>query len=159
MKHYITIYGHHRVDIHGRHRFVHHLVYECWNGPIPPNMQINHYDDDKDNNNVENLYAGTQKDNIRDWIANNHRKGNLYTLVILEKKTGKILRFCPSSDFMKYAGHYQENKGVSRSLKRKWFSENFELICFERGVTTMADECKPVGRILSPSEAHRTSQF
>ncbi len=121
MKHYITIDGHHRIDIHGKHRLVHHLVYECWCGPIPSNMQINHYDDDKDNNSAENLYAGTQKDNIRDCIANNHRKGHLYALVVREKATGETLRFCPSSDFMEYAGHTQCNKGVSRALKRKWF--------------------------------------
>ena len=27
LKHAVTIDGHHRVDIHGRHKFVHRLVY------------------------------------------------------------------------------------------------------------------------------------
>ena len=73
LKHNIDIDGYHRVDIHGKHKKVHRLVYQYWIGPIPNNKQVNHKDDDKNNNRIENLYLGTQKQNISDTIKKNHR--------------------------------------------------------------------------------------
>lgn len=34
MRHEITYDGHHRVQIHGKHKFVHRLVYELFVGPL-----------------------------------------------------------------------------------------------------------------------------
>lgn len=42
---------------------IHRLVYEAFNGPIPKGLVINHIDENKVNNNIENLEAITQKEN------------------------------------------------------------------------------------------------
>lgn len=43
---------------------VHRLVYEAFNGQIPEGMQVNHIDEDKSNNSLENLNLMTPKQNI-----------------------------------------------------------------------------------------------
>ena len=43
---------------------VHRLVYSAFNGEIPSRMQVNHIDEDKMNNKLENLNLMTCKENI-----------------------------------------------------------------------------------------------
>ena len=152
-----TASGHQRVDIYGKHTFIHRMVYQTWIGNVPNGLQINHRDDNKDNNHYSNLYAGTQKENIQDCVRNGNRQGNIKTLTVKDKKTGEILSFTPASKFYEYAGHSCKSGSVRKAFKRDWFKERYEVIEFKQGrVTTMDDECNPVGRILSPLEAHRT---
>ena len=42
---------------------MHRLVYEAFNGEIPEGMQVNHIDENKINNNVDNLNLMTPKEN------------------------------------------------------------------------------------------------
>ena len=42
---------------------VHRLVWEAFKGPIPDGLQINHIDEDKTNNKLENLELVTPKEN------------------------------------------------------------------------------------------------
>lgn len=42
---------------------IHHLVYMTFVGNIPDGMQVNHIDEDKDNNSVDNLNLMTAKEN------------------------------------------------------------------------------------------------
>ena len=45
-------------------KLIHRLMYEAFIGDIPEGMQINHIDGDKTNNNINNLEAITQHENI-----------------------------------------------------------------------------------------------
>lgn len=152
LKHAITIYGYHRVDIHGKHKYVHKLVYLTWIGEIPEGKQINHKDDNKDNNHFSNLYAGTQKENINDCINNDHRCGFTYYLTIFDKKENKVLTFCPAKKFIEYSGHSNKSGNLNKFFSKKWFKSRYDIIEFKRinnreelkSVTTMDDECNPV---------------
>lgn len=42
---------------------VHRLVYEAFNGEIPENLQVNHIDENKTNNSIENLNLLSPKEN------------------------------------------------------------------------------------------------
>lgn len=117
LKHYIDIDGYHRVDIHGEHIKVHRLVYHVWINKLKENEQINHKDDNKNNNNVINLYSGTQKDNIDDCFKNNHRVGNVKCILIYDKLENKIIRFPNCKEFLEYSGHPQKNGSFSRCKK------------------------------------------
>lgn len=44
---------------------VHRLVYESFKGEIPKDMEINHIDYDRLNNNIENLEVLSHADNVR----------------------------------------------------------------------------------------------
>lgn len=48
---------------------VHKLVYEAFIGDIPEGMQVNHIDENKENNTVENLNLMTPKENINHGTA------------------------------------------------------------------------------------------
>ena len=52
---------------------VHRLVYEAFNGKIPEGMQVNHIDEDKSNNSIENLNVMTCKENVN-WGTGNERR-------------------------------------------------------------------------------------
>ena len=53
-------------------KLVHRLVYEAFNGEIPEGMQVNHIDEDKTNNRLDNLNLMTPKENIN-WGTRNER--------------------------------------------------------------------------------------
>ena len=125
IKHYIDADGYHRVDIHRKHKKVHRLVYEVWKSQSIENVQINHKDDNKDNNNIENLYAGTQRENIADCIKNKHRKGHIIPIIIYDKLICRTIQSNSCKDFIKYSGHSQKNGSLSRCMKTKWFNERF----------------------------------
>lgn len=147
------------------HYPIHRIVYETWLGEIPKDRFVLHKDDNQLNNNINNLYLGDQIQNIQDPINNNHRIGNTWILTIYDKKANQTITFCPANKFIEYCGHPCQNGNVKRMFDRNWFKERYVVIDYylcksldiKQGVTTMADECKPVERILSPLEA-RNSQ-
>lgn len=47
----------------GKWHYVHRLVYLAFNGPIPENMQVNHINEIKTDNRLENLNLMTPKEN------------------------------------------------------------------------------------------------
>jgi len=55
--------------------WVNRLVYEAFNGAIPPKMEIDHLDGFRANNNIENLMAVTHKQNL---ILRKQRDSNLF---------------------------------------------------------------------------------
>lgn len=128
LKHYIDHDGYHRVDIHGKHIKIHKMVYLTWVGDIPVGYQINHRDDNKNNNCVNNLYVGTQKENIQDCIKNGTRKGNIRPITVFDKKREKIVAFPTIKDFIKYTGHSISNGSLSHIIDKKWFKKRFIII-------------------------------
>lgn len=145
-----------------KHITIHRLVYETWVGSISPNMQVNHKNDNSLDNRVENLYIGTQSDNIRDCIYNGHRVGSTKLFIVYDRHVDKTLTFCPANDFISYCGHTSKNGSIKRFFTKNWFKKRYIIIEFRsivdlnelKSVTTIADECRQVGWGLSPLEAH-----
>lgn len=147
---YVDVY----LDHVQKHIFIHRMVYEVWVGVIPADMQVNHKDDNKINNNVDNLYVGTQKDNISDCIRNGHRepfiKSKQKQVVLFDKKYSQNKTFDTVTDALNYlkneTGHTASNSCISqfeKSRKRKWFTNRFKIIQLG-SVTTNGDECSHV---------------
>lgn len=142
-----------RIDIKRKHYTVHRLVFETWVRPLRVGEQVNHRDDNGLNNNVGNLYAGTQKDNIKDCIKNQHRVGNVFYLTIYDKERKKTLTFCPANKFIKYCGHPNKSGNLNKFFNKNWFKQRYNIIEFKhvgnletyKSVTTNSDECKNVG--------------
>lgn len=161
LKHNIDLNGYHRVDIHGKHMKVHKLVYLVWVGEIPDNKQINHYDDNKDNNNYLNLYLGNQKQNIGDCIRNGTRVGHLCSITVVDKQNNEIIEFPSIRELITYTGHSVQNGSLSNMKEKKWFKERFDII-ERKGVTTIesyksirADYCSGVKNKAEMHEASR----
>ena len=79
-------------DNKSRHVSVHRIVWEAFNGPIPPGMQINHIDEDKTNNNLDNLELVTPTENLN-YGTRNKRAG--------KSNSKTILQYSLSGDFIK----------------------------------------------------------
>ena len=76
---------------------VHRLVWETFVGPIPEGLQINHKDENKSNNSLENLEVMTQKQNLNYGTRNVRITRSLgKPIAQLDIATGKILKEYPS---------------------------------------------------------------
>ena len=84
-------------------RYVHDLVASQFLGPCPPELEIMHADDNKENNNIANLSFGTHHQNMRDAglrgrmpRGENHHLSKLTADAVLKirlrLKTGERLR-------------------------------------------------------------------
>ncbi len=60
--------GHTLVKYKYKQRMAHRLAWELYVGEIPKGLQINHKCNNAKCVNIEHLYVGTQKDNIKDCI-------------------------------------------------------------------------------------------
>lgn len=56
------------------HRRLHRVIWEAVNGSIPEGLQVNHIDENKSNNRIENLNLMTSKEN-NNWGTRNERIG------------------------------------------------------------------------------------
>lgn len=146
----LDLNGYPRVDMYTngkqKHFKVHRLVWLTWMGKISNAQQINHKDDNKMNPALDNLYLGTQKENIQDCKNNQQRVGHMYSLKLYDKQTKQILTFCPANTFIPYSGHSCSNGSISRIMTRNWFQDRYQVIYYKKieDVTTMTDECKSV---------------
>lgn len=147
-KQYYTV----NIYINGKQRHIpiHRMVYESWIGILEDKKQVNHYNDNQLDNNIENLYSGSQKQNIEDCIKNKHRVGNVFYLTIYDKKIDKIITFCPANKFIEYSGHPNKSGSLNKFFSKNWFKKRYDIIEFKKvnnieefeGVTTNPDEYK-----------------
>ena len=86
---------------------VHRLVYEAFNGPIPENMQVNHINEIKTDNRLENLNLMACKENIN-YGTRNERAGKVLKN---GKKSKTVLQFDLQDNFIKeYASTHQAER-------------------------------------------------
>ena len=101
------------------HRYLHHVVAELALGPRPEGMQVLHRDDDKSNNWPDNLYYGTQTQNLADCKANGH-----FVAVRGEQKTNSIL-----TEISVIAIRRLNEYGVARDVLSECFGVDLSIVC------------------------------
>lgn len=80
-----------------RYHYVHRLVWEVFVGPIPEGMQINHKDENKSNNSLENLEIVTPKQNANYGTRNIRMVlPQMKPIAKIDIVTGEILKEYPS---------------------------------------------------------------
>ena len=68
-----------------RHRFLlHRLMWQTVNGVIPADLQINHIDENKANNSINNLSLMTHKENSN-WGTRNERIGENTEITLINR--------------------------------------------------------------------------
>ena len=72
--------------------YVHRLVYEAFNGQIPEGLQVNHINEIKTDNKLENLNLMTAKENLN-WGTRNER--------IAKKRSKVVLQFDLNNNLVK----------------------------------------------------------
>jgi hypothetical protein len=106
--------GYCRVEIDGKKRLIHILVYEAFVGPIPEGEEIDHGDGDPSNNCVTNLESVTHAENVRrSFEKNANRKSSAHQLSkpVLGRKVGT------DDEWVEYdnLGDAADKLGVSKS--------------------------------------------
>lgn len=76
-----------------RSYLVHRIVYSAFNGPIPNNLQINHINEVKTDNRLDNLEAVTAAENIRWSIAKRVGVPWKRKPVVCMDSSGNIVRY------------------------------------------------------------------
>ena len=94
---FVNIYN---ADKKRKNRSVHRLVWEAFNGPIPSGMEINHKDENKTNNSLENLEIVTPKQNLNYGTRNiRGARSRMKPIAQIDIATGEILKEYPSLTF------------------------------------------------------------
>ena len=104
----------------------HRLVWETFNGEIPKGYQVNHINEDKTDNRLENLNLMTCKEN-NNWGTRNERLAkantnhpNLSKSVIQKSLDGKIIKIWPSvNEIQRELGFGQGN--ISRCCRGGYY--------------------------------------
>ena len=89
--------GYLSVIIGGKSYRVHRLVWETFVGPIQKGMQVNHIDEDKTNNRLDNLNLMTPSENTNWGTRNDRVMKHLGKWVIKLTLNNEILHFYPST--------------------------------------------------------------
>ena len=94
---------------------VHRLVYMSFNGPIPECMQVNHINENKTDNRLENLNLMTASENTN-WGSRNERAGKSQ---INGKKTMPVMQFTLDMELLqtwKSAAEIERQLGFNRNV-------------------------------------------
>ena len=97
-------------------KYVHRLVWEAFNGPIPEGLQINHLDENKHNNSLSNLSLVTPSENIN-WGS---RPEKCAKHILQYDKNGNFIKEWPSGMcIQRELGFNQANISECANSKRK----------------------------------------
>lgn len=95
---------------------LHRLVYETFVGEIPQGMQVNHINEIKTDNRLENLNLMTPKENINWGTANERRSKKLKNGVLskavlqLNKDTNEVIAQFPSAMEVQRQLHFRQGR-------------------------------------------------
>lgn len=96
--------GYYRVTLYvdGKpHRYlVHRLIWFVFNGDIPEGYQINHINEDKSDNRLENLCLMTPKENIN-WGTCLQRRSETRTGVLNTKRSKSVCQYTLDGELVK----------------------------------------------------------
>lgn len=120
--------GYFRVEINGKHIYVHRLVYQTWSGEeLNKELVIDHIDANTKNNDIHNLRQVTQKQNINNAIVHGNFGHNGNTRIKLTNtETNEIKYFESVKSFLIYidAPPYMiRHNSISCLSKRKEYKK------------------------------------
>lgn len=100
--------GYKGICINNKPQYIHIIIYEHCNGPIKKGFVIDHIDNNKLNNSINNLQMITQSDNLK---KDGHKKGDRRTKA--EKITPIIAIDKETKEETPYASIYQASKALN----------------------------------------------
>lgn len=99
--------GYTKINIGGKYYRRHRLIYIMHNGHIPNRLMIDHIDENKNNDKLENLRAVTKQEN--NWNRTNN-KGYYF-----EKRTNKYVAVIVKNRKQVYLGSYEKEDDARRA--------------------------------------------
>jgi len=111
-------HGYLQVSIDGKMKLVHRVIYERFKGQIPENMDIDHIDHEKTNNNIENLDVKSRRDNTsRRRIKKTNKSG--FIGVHFHKNANKYQAKIKINGKTKHLGYF--DKSIDAAMVRDQF--------------------------------------
>ena len=106
--------------------YINRLVYSTFVGDIPDRLEVNHIDENKENNRVENLNLMTSKEN-NNWGTHNKKIAAALTnhpqmsksVEAIDKATGKVVYVFPSTKEAQRQGFNRSTVSQCCNGKRK----------------------------------------
>lgn len=97
----------------------HRFIYEAFNGPIADGLQIDHVDNDRTNNAIDNLVAMTPSENSKkSWQTSPDRVFNRSGVIQYDFKGIEVARYNTLRDAAEAVGGYHQRiSEVARGLK------------------------------------------
>lgn len=92
-----------------KHYLVHRLVYETFNRPIPEGLQVNHINENKTDNRLENLNLMTPKENINYGTGHERCIAQQRFPILQYTLDGELVREWPSAQEAGRNGFQQAN--------------------------------------------------
>lgn len=94
-------------------RLVHRLVYESWRGKIGEDLTIDHIDENKNNNHLDNLQVMTRSENVLKFHSERSKKREIEGFIQIEN----------------FDNYYINKEGVVISFK---YGENYHEISYDK---------------------------
>ncbi len=115
--------GYHVCNVLGKTKYIHHVVWEMHNGPIPEGMEVDHIDRDRTNNLLENLRLGTGSQNMGNSTGHSDKSGGLPKGVYKARNKfyGKIMHKGINHKFSSY--EVEEVVTWSKNKREELFGE------------------------------------
>lgn len=102
---------------------IHQIVWMCLKGDIPKDLQINHIDENKDNNCIENLELVTHLENMRHGTLQQRRaKAKSIPTIGIKKDLSEIL-------------HYPSAKEAERDKEKGFYQGAISACCNNKNKT------------------------
>lgn len=104
----------------------HRIVYEVYNGEIPENLFIDHIDNDRQNNHIENLRLATLSENQHNIKVQKNNLSTGYKCIYLTKDRTYQVRIWKNNKYV-YCKTFKtlEEAIINRDIQLKNFHKNF----------------------------------
>lgn len=97
-----------------RHFLVHRLIWDAFNGPIPPGLEVNHINEEKTDNRLSNLNLMTHKENIN-WGTAMERASK--SIIAYDKAGNFVQEFKSGREACKWLNNPHAHKHICDNLK------------------------------------------
>ena len=99
--------GYHCIDIDGKMKGWHRVVWEHFNGPIPVGMQVDHINNKRDDNRLDNLQLLSKKSNSKKRLKHKNNSSG-YNGVTWDKKSNKWRARINNNGKSKHIGYFDD---------------------------------------------------
>lgn len=117
----MVMHGYWAVRVNGKRTMAHRIVWEIFNGKIPDGMYIDHLDQNKQNNKLENLRLVTFAQNCRNRPMQPNNSSGVTGVSLRKTNT------TPSSWVAEWTDLQGKNKSKWFSVKKYGYKEAFSL--------------------------------
>jgi hypothetical protein len=129
LKPYLNKNGYYRIQLnkkgYQKNIFLHRLVYEAHNGPIPDELYIDHIDNNSQNNNIDNLRLATLCENAQNKKKPNNNTSGYKNINLTKNNTYRVIISKNNKIVYRKTFKALEEAIINRDIQLKLFHKEF----------------------------------